>query len=313
MTRYKGTFTLSAKSYVFIKLTPPSGGTLSRVQLEEVSQSSDSPTPWEIGAKYYSSQIKQTADTIIARAGEAGLVIDGNNNHLDLIAGKVNFLTAGHTTNPKIAIDPTTGTLYAVDGVFEGTVKASNLYLNVALTAGVSDTVLIGANGATEEWIGFYYNVTISSTTFQAGEYYRVSDIDPDIFEMLKSDFNNCWSYCTGYASEVNFVNTGYTLQSAPSVRLPRAQDVDGKVITIRNCRNNYATDYAGDVYIEQIDYPGGYSGNNPFQDSMYLAGGTIHYGSHAEPRYSLDHNWVVQLRSVGTYWVVISKFRTVD
>ena len=61
----------------------------------------------------------------IAQAG-----IDIDNGEINLIAGKVNFKTSGGQTNPKISIDPSTGTLNAVDGNFEGTVKADTLYMS---------------------------------------------------------------------------------------------------------------------------------------------------------------------------------------
>ncbi len=77
----------------------------------------------------YSSMIAQTANqidlSIHSKLGEAGVNINGSTRAINLIAGKVNFLTRSGQTNPKISIDPETGCLHAVDGEFEGRLTAS--------------------------------------------------------------------------------------------------------------------------------------------------------------------------------------------
>lgn len=84
-----------------------------------------SPSP----AIMYSSMIAQTANqidlSIHSKLGEAGVNINGLTRAINLIAGKVNFLTRSGQTNPKISIDPETGCLHAVDGEFEGRLTAS--------------------------------------------------------------------------------------------------------------------------------------------------------------------------------------------
>ena len=143
---------------------------------------------------------------------------------------------------------------------------------------------------------------------FLTGEYYRVSDIAPAIFAELEASYDDCWSYCTGYASEVNFVNTSGTVNN-PSVRLPRAQDVDGKVITVRHCRNSYTTS----AYIEQIDYLNGGGTYHPFNESITVYNGELHLGTNPVSRLTIEKNWVYQLRSIGSAWIVIAKYKTVD
>lgn len=84
-----------------------------------------SPSP----AIMYSSVISQIATDInlmiTSKLGQAGVNINGSTREVNLIAGKVNFLTSGGQTNPKISIDPETGCLHAVDGEFEGRLTAS--------------------------------------------------------------------------------------------------------------------------------------------------------------------------------------------
>ena len=262
--------------------------------------------PYLAQAKVSNSLIQMVSDQLKVMVNQCGLNI--KNRVIDLIANKVNFLMPDGSTNPLISIDPTTGALNAVDGNFSGTVRASNLFLNVALSAGVADTILIGANGTSEKWIGFYEDVTVDDVAFLTGEYYRVSDIDPTIFEELEASYDDCWSYCTGYASEVNFVNTSGTVNN-PSVRLPRAQDVDGKVITVRHCRNSYTTS----AYIEQIDYLNGGGTYHPFNESITVYDGELHLGTNPVSRLTIEKNWVYQLRSIGSTWIVIAKYKTVD
>lgn len=262
--------------------------------------------PYLAQAKVSNSLIQMVSDQLKVMVNQCGLNI--KNRVIDLIANKINFLMPDGSTNPLISIDPTTGALNAVDGNFSGTVRASNLFLNVALSAGVSDTILIGANGTSEKWIGFYEDVTVDDVAFLTGEYYRVSDIDPTIFAELEASYDDCWSYCTGYASEVNFVNTSGTVNN-PSVRLPRAQDVDGKVITVRHCRNSYTTS----AYIEQIDYLNGGGTYHPFNESITVYDGELHLGTNPVPRLTIEKNWVYQLRSIGSTWIVIAKYKTVD
>lgn len=64
--------------------------------------------------------------------GTVGININGDDKEIKLLANKVNFYdSTGTNLNPKIWIDPTRGNIHAVDGDFEGTVKASNLYHSI--------------------------------------------------------------------------------------------------------------------------------------------------------------------------------------
>lgn len=106
---------------------------LYRPQIEQSSY----PTSWEIGIITKTSDVKQTADEydISIRDGLNDTGINIANNTIKLKADKVKFTNSAGTVDNKVWIDSTSGTLHAVDGEFEGTVKASNFYHNVFIYA----------------------------------------------------------------------------------------------------------------------------------------------------------------------------------
>ena len=93
-------------------------------------------TTFETGGEETASQIKQTANSIDLSITNmqtgletAGVHLDGQNSTIKLKANKMNFYDASGTNlNPKIWIDPTTGTLHSVDGDFSGSVTALKLF-----------------------------------------------------------------------------------------------------------------------------------------------------------------------------------------
>lgn len=144
--RYYVTFQVQTTGVYYLSFYDSEGQTylVGMPMLEEGT----SPSP----VIMYSSVIAQTANQIdinvTSKLGQAGVNIDGSTREINLIAGKVNFLTSGGQTNPKISIDPTTGALNAVDGSFSGIVRASTLYRSfmtipiVNGMAGLSGSVL---------------------------------------------------------------------------------------------------------------------------------------------------------------------------
>lgn len=109
------------------------------------------------------SQIDQKADSIDLRVTQTNTDlsnletdlqttgIDITNGTIELRANKVTFTDSTGTINNKISIDPTTGTLNAVDGNFSGTINASNgqfgpnsEVFNLALNADVPSLKLTG-------------------------------------------------------------------------------------------------------------------------------------------------------------------------
>ena len=136
------TFTLNSDSYVCLNLYHDSFVfDAYRPMLEE----GDSCSNWETGTVEHTSQIKilSNAINLSIRAGLITTGIDITNGTINLIAGKVNFLTSGGQTNPKISIDPATGALSAVDGIFSGTLRATLFEYKIQMngTSG-NDTIL---------------------------------------------------------------------------------------------------------------------------------------------------------------------------
>ena len=82
----------------------------------------------EIETKTFETIFQQTAEYIMLDvdgfAGKTG--IDLEDGTITLKANKVTFTNSSGTVSDKISIDPTTGTLHAVDGIFEGTLDAKS-------------------------------------------------------------------------------------------------------------------------------------------------------------------------------------------
>ena len=148
LSRRYGTFTLANDSYVILNIYEDT------TQFEAYHpqlEAGSTPTTYELGVVTKSSQIKQTADqinlSIRTALGQTGININGSMREINLIAGKVNFKTSGGQTNPNISIDPTTGTLSAVNGNFSGIVNAATLYrsfMRINIYSGMP-----GMNGST--------------------------------------------------------------------------------------------------------------------------------------------------------------------
>lgn len=119
-------FELSADAYVCLNIYNSSIFSIYRPMLERGSDVHD----WETGATMRTSQIKQTAEQIDLniRNGLNNTGINITNEIIRLRANKVTFTNSDGTVDDKISIDPTHGTLHAVDGDFDGTVRANRLY-----------------------------------------------------------------------------------------------------------------------------------------------------------------------------------------
>ena len=165
-------FTLDADSYVSLNLYMSGAFTVYRPMLEEGGACS----AWETGDQEFSSQIKQTAENINLSIrdglGEVGININGASKTIKLLADKVNFYdSTGTSLNPKVWLDPVTGAINAVDGNFEGTVKATNFYSNLCLVTGsgttdvgAADTVVIGGSGINTATTDIIINLPAAAT-----------------------------------------------------------------------------------------------------------------------------------------------------
>lgn len=167
--------------------------------------------------------------------GTVGVDINGDDMTINLKAGKVNFLMPDDSTNAKISIDPTTGTLHAVDGVFEGTVKANNLYHGVCFLSAVGGFLnhrwyckpsgvyndSWPAKKAEEDW----------DFNFETGKYYTTEEILQISDNVIQSPAQSGFERCSGYSDIVYVlpaVNNTY-----PEVWLPHPADVEGKVVDV--------------------------------------------------------------------------------
>ena len=314
MTRYRGAFTLAEKSFVFIKIAPPptAGGNAAHAQLEQVTASTDNPTPWEMGAKYYTSEIKQTAteydNSIRDDLGEVGINLSGATKTFTATANHFKIQNSAKTKT-TFSVDSDGNIIGGGDAFFKGTVKAENFYHRVALVSGVSiaqgyEALLINDNGGADKWMGFINDVTVSGITFSAGKYYNSSDYDPRVINDLMSDYPSDWKWCTAYADEILVVDdssTGGTV--TPIVVIPRCQDVPGKMITIRHT-SNHATH---DATIQQVDRGLVTYTTNPFSNGVYVSGGTVHISTAPTQYITLRLGYEMVLQSIGTAWVVTS------
>lgn len=255
-------FNLESDYYVILNLYDDNNSFVAyRPQLE----AGTTPTTWEYGTIIKSSQIKQTADDIELRAGEAGLNISGTTREINLIAGKVNFMTAGGQTNPKISIDPTTGTLNAVDGIFDGTVVAKVLKQMVceaypSRNEQNINLLTIDPNGGETIYAEYYHTEFASDDASYAAVYVREHGINVgDIFYVdstIVSAFTESNFYVnTGFATYVVITDQYYdgvkkyfpVDGTKGIIRIPKPSDCIGMVITFinacdgRNINGNWA------------------------------------------------------------------------
>ena len=137
--------------------------------------------------------------------------IDIEQGSIELRADKVTFQnSAGSLTTPKISIDPTTGALNAVDGNFEGTVKANNLYHGVCTFWPSNNYIPMKYQ---------YLGDTTSEYTY--GEIY---DEHP----------NSNFKACTGHADIINItINSSDDMSSSVVLPIPSATNMQGKLIEL--------------------------------------------------------------------------------
>jgi hypothetical protein len=263
--------------------------------------------PYMAQAKVSNSLIQMVSDQLKVMVNQCGLNI--KNRVIDLIANKVNFLMPDGSTNAKVSIDPSTGALNAVDGNFEGTVRAANLFEALAVTSGddpndgCMNTIVLMADGSTDAYIYFWKNVTIDGVTFLAGHYYLGSYIDSQVqpasqkfwlYEQFYTD--DGWRVCTGPATKIRLTTEG-AADFRGRVILPCCTDFTGKTIEV---------DYpysvgTSDATIMQAD------GASVFVVGLYIYDGEIQYGTHELSSVSLSRGNKKTLYSTGSRWVILN------
>ena len=321
LTRRYFVFELTDPKYVRINLYKPAQGTepVYRPQLEAGNaMRAYVPIGDNVGSTGYAEIKANEVNTGVRDdLGTVGVNINGSTKTIKLLANKVNFYdSAGTNLNPKIWLDPTKGTLHAVDGEFEGTVKATNLYRMLSMTSGEyrnetdgrGNTIFFNENGTVDKWLGFFKNLTVDGVTFQAGKYYRASEIDSDVLEDLIGLYiEEYWNYCTGPADEVMVVNGSSALYSSyPYVILPRCQDFSGKTVTIHHTFN----DISVQAYIVQIDYRAAAADKldiSPFAPGMSFWNDIVSY-TNSVSEIMLPKGNTIVLYSNGTKWIRLAE-----
>lgn len=264
--------------------------------------------PYLCTAELKDSMITMTSDQLSLLVQRCGINIQ--NRTIDLIADKVRFLMPDGSTNAKVSIDPATGALNAVDGNFEGTVRAANLFEALAVTSGddpndgCMNTIVLMANGSTDAYVYFWQDVTIDGVTFLAGHYYLGSEIDAQVqpgnekfwlYEQYGTDEG--WRVCTGPATKIRLTMIDGTSYFHGRVVLPCCADFIGKTIEV-----DYPAGIGtSDATIMQAD------GASVFVVGLYIYDGEIQYGTHQTDSYSLAPGNKMQLYSTGTRWVILN------
>lgn len=158
----------------------------------------------EIETKTFETIFQQTAEYIMLDvdgfAGKTG--IDLEDGTITLKANKVTFTNSSGTVSDKISIDPTTGTLHAVDGMFEGKITAKNYLVEYA------------------DLITFCYDKDGMTGLFIPGDENYQTMYDG-------SDYST--------ANSIDISNSWYFMVTETEVRLPNYINLVGQQVTIYN------------------------------------------------------------------------------
>ena len=168
------------------------------------------------------NRIDQSVADLNTGLERAGIHIDGEDSEINLVAGRVNFVNPDGDPydEPKISIDPTNGTLHAVDGEFEGTVRAKTLFRNyhhLMLSHGETDTFV------SHEYLcdlSLYMQGKIKNSD---GTY---SELTPEFRELPDVLFIGCRTPYDDTDSQ------GY------AIRLPRPENYQGRMLDIYGEQN---------------------------------------------------------------------------
>lgn len=217
-------------------------------------------TAFEAGTSETSSRIHQTAEQIEELVNDTGVnIVDKT---IDLYADKVKFYknkSAAQQGDPaKIWIDGGDGSLHAVDGHFEGTVRATNFYHNVCI---FTEGVLGGAVGYS--YSKYYCTSAPEDYSFQQGKYYTAEEIIAEIGSIPSTNF----AQCVYDADVVHMIPTSGSVTGAnwgpglddgkKTVTLPDPADFEGKIIEVY-C-DYYGDRSAGAAYIDCVQ-PGSFA-----------------------------------------------------
>ena len=212
-------------------------------------------TAFDTGSTETSSRIHQTAEQIEELVNDTGVnIVDKT---ISLYADKVKFYknkSAAQAGDPaKIWIDGGDGSLHAVDGHFEGTVRATNFYHNVCI---FTEGVLGGAVGYS--YSKYYCTSAPEGYSFQQGKYYTADEIIAEIGSIPSPNFAQCVYdadvvHMIPTSGSVTGANWGPGLETdgKKTVTLPDPADFEGKIIEVY-C-DYYGERSAGSAYIDCV------------------------------------------------------------
>jgi len=212
-------------------------------------------TEFVVSQEEVSSVIKQTADriTLAVKSDLGSTGVDIDRQTVELRGDKVTFTNTAGTVSGKISIDPTTGTLHAVDGVFEGSVKATDLFRPACQWWGMVNYHNFDNDDGKGQW--FYVTDLSGFTaivrdgggtvpgTFQGG-YVSFRQIESWGYQLDVSTFASDLTqpYCCipcSYNSQMVYVRgSGFKSQDNNIlVALPRPEDFHGMLVHVFNQR----------------------------------------------------------------------------
>lgn len=209
--------------------------------------------------KDYETVFRQTSRSIdmsvlVNSVKKAGIELTTNQDGdvtdgiMKLIANKVNFYDpTGENLNPKVWIDPSTGALHAVDGEFEGTVKADNFFHGVCIVGKEKYYY------CTQDFVDWYDDPDEYPwiTNFTLGAYYTLSQIR-ELSNGEVGSGGHGMIACT-YMADIVICPNLYNNTAPRYVTLPRAEDFEGKIVEVID--NAYTNGQAiGDIVVNAVD-----------------------------------------------------------
>ena len=143
--RLSYTFTLTSPARLYIAIDAIYDGNDFNVIRPKLECGSEA-TPWSTEAAVTDSYIKFARNLLEIDLGAAGVNISGNNRKIELIADKVSFCyyDNGIKKSDKVWIDSTSGTIHAVDAVFEGSLIFDKVKMIYGAYNGIGHSYIYG-------------------------------------------------------------------------------------------------------------------------------------------------------------------------
>ena len=281
----------------------------------------EEPTAWESEtAKNYSSEIKQTADSIDLSIrhdlAETGIYIDGASKKIDMQADK--FTLKNSSGQKTLGVN--------ADGDFEvsGIVKANSLYRTVAICISSESINILEAGGSTKRCI-FIKSLTESPDSQELADRYgfNVEDyfyLTPAMITSGEFDdgiFMGDFVVCTGNADIIlpmdnynaNYLENRNKWRDGTWVRLPEASHCAGKVVEIRH----HLTQGDGSIVISTVKQTAYAIVFAPMINDDMQISYNRGYDSGASAYFQWPAGTIIPLYSNGSNWISLGSIRNVN